>query len=549
MPGYFTHKDGAVIADCKAIDRFKRLPLGDRQLCGYTFQTGDLVAWRADEELDHVGRVDDQVKVNGVRTELGDISAAALHCPGVDSALAVATKDVDGATRVVLCAAPAVAVDTLLRQLATHLPSVYMPSTAFSVPSLPLLPNGKVDRKLLEAFASRLTLDQTSERSEPTTILDSLLTASRHAQTGGLDTSMWDALRVLCAIAVFVGDQYGIGWIGSVPAVEVYIGCSLFSWAHTRGNTERHLTRFWIITTHYELALLCCTYFNRHQGLTSSMDYLGLSTYVGKWPKANIMLWFLPSLAGQAAFMPICLKCMPLNGSLGTIEASIGLLLVAVLPLLCCALLYFGGTMPDTPGPRRWFLLIWFYAYINPVSWMPMAVFAVRAKSWVEKPPYERHRYTIVLSYAAILVVGFVIDPSAHVANVPTDKLICLIWTLVVARPATMLALPHLLTLASTPGLSAIVAPLLRCSPYVFPLFMWQSFVMKTHDYNLGISFSSAKSHFFYLMIFVVFYAHVVEPAVQSLVAAGQGCCGRLLAFALTHRSNRTSKRPLLVMA
>ena len=64
------------------------------------FQTGDLVKWRADGELDHVGRVDDQVKVNGVRTELGDITAAAQRCGGVQAAIAVAAKDPLGETRV-----------------------------------------------------------------------------------------------------------------------------------------------------------------------------------------------------------------------------------------------------------------------------------------------------------------------------------------------------------------------------------------------------------------------------------------------------------------
>jgi len=150
VPGYYAHGDGVIVADPKAVDRFCWHQSRDARM----FQTGDLVAWRSDGELDHMGRADDQVKVNGVRTELGDISAAALRCNGIESAAAVASLDAQDATRVVLFAAPEVPADKLMLDLAKHLPSIYMPAALVPLPHLPSLPNGKLDRKFLESAAA-----------------------------------------------------------------------------------------------------------------------------------------------------------------------------------------------------------------------------------------------------------------------------------------------------------------------------------------------------------------------------------------------------------
>ena len=55
--------------------------------------------------------------------------------------------------RVVLFTAPEILSGQLMAELAQHLPGIYMPSVAVTLPQLPTLPNGKLDRKLLEALA------------------------------------------------------------------------------------------------------------------------------------------------------------------------------------------------------------------------------------------------------------------------------------------------------------------------------------------------------------------------------------------------------------
>ncbi|MEK9502918.1 AMP-binding protein, partial [Gemmatimonadota bacterium DH-20] len=57
------------------------------------YRTGDRVRWRADGRLEHLGRMDDQVKVRGFRIELGEVEAALRACPGVVDAACAARDD------------------------------------------------------------------------------------------------------------------------------------------------------------------------------------------------------------------------------------------------------------------------------------------------------------------------------------------------------------------------------------------------------------------------------------------------------------------------
>ncbi|WP_425583798.1 AMP-binding enzyme, partial [Thermobifida alba] len=120
---------------------------------GRLYRTGDLVRWNADGELEFAGRADDQVKVRGVRIELGEVEAALTALPGVRQAVAVVRSDHRNASRLVgyVVAEAETELDAaeLRSALTASLPPAMVPDSVLVLDTVPVTRNGKVDRSAL----------------------------------------------------------------------------------------------------------------------------------------------------------------------------------------------------------------------------------------------------------------------------------------------------------------------------------------------------------------------------------------------------------------
>jgi amino acid adenylation domain-containing protein len=130
------------------------------------YKTGDLARYRADGNIEFLGRIDNQVKIRGFRIELGEIESVLNQHPAVRKAVVMVQQDVPDDKHLVAYIVFNEQVNnpksSELRQfLNEKLPQYMVPSAYVVLDSLPLTPNGKVNRRLLpEVDAFNLDAEQ-----------------------------------------------------------------------------------------------------------------------------------------------------------------------------------------------------------------------------------------------------------------------------------------------------------------------------------------------------------------------------------------------------
>ncbi len=144
-------------------ERFVASPFGHGRL----YRTGDLARYRADGVIEYAGRIDHQVKIRGLRIELGEIEARLQEQAAVSECVVIAGQGAAGVQLLayVVASDPTVAgadaerqravADGLKAALGQGMPEYMVPAHLIFLASMPLSPNGKLDRKALPAFDQR----------------------------------------------------------------------------------------------------------------------------------------------------------------------------------------------------------------------------------------------------------------------------------------------------------------------------------------------------------------------------------------------------------
>jgi thioesterase domain-containing protein len=145
--------------DALTADRFVT-HAGPRGRSRRMYRTGDLAAWDRRGHLRYRGRVDRQVKIRGVRVEPAEVESALRSHSAVADAVAVAVDDAYGHRLVaaITLAARTADREALVEDVRAHvaglLPPAFVPTQAFVVEELPLIPSGKIDRAALAELGS-----------------------------------------------------------------------------------------------------------------------------------------------------------------------------------------------------------------------------------------------------------------------------------------------------------------------------------------------------------------------------------------------------------
>ena len=162
------------------------------------YRTGDLGRFRANGEIEYLGRVDNQVKLRGLRIELGEIESVLASHATLREAVVIVTGEGEQqrlSAYVVTDGMAAPAAGELRRYLRTKLPEHMVPAGYWRVERLPLLPSGKINRAALPAslaIALREEAELVDPRNETETKLVEIWKELLQVEQAGIEQNFFE---------------------------------------------------------------------------------------------------------------------------------------------------------------------------------------------------------------------------------------------------------------------------------------------------------------------------------------------------------------------
>ena len=191
------------------------------------YRTGDLVCWRADGQLQYLGRADEQVKIRGYRIELGEIQAALADLDGVEQAVVIAREDRPGDKRLVGYITGTCAIrPRRATALADRLPPYMVPAAVVVMDALPMTVNGKLDTRALPAPEYQDVDRYRAPANAVEEILAGIYAQVLGVERVGVDDSFFDlggdsisAMRLVAAINTSLDADLSVRALFDAPTV------------------------------------------------------------------------------------------------------------------------------------------------------------------------------------------------------------------------------------------------------------------------------------------------------------------------------------------
>ena len=203
------------------------------------YRTGDLVRYRADGNIEFLGRLDDQLKIRGFRVEPGEVMAVLHEHPDVRQAVVVARAHANAERALVAYIVPedsehAPDAQALRQFLVERVPQYMVPADFLTVEAIPLTVNGKLDRDRLPAV-DRSETRAAKQRVMPRTLIEQLLADQwcllLNIDSVGIDDNFFalggDSLTAMRFVARFLqetGEKVNIRTVFDKPTIRALAG-------------------------------------------------------------------------------------------------------------------------------------------------------------------------------------------------------------------------------------------------------------------------------------------------------------------------------------
>jgi thioester reductase-like protein len=205
------------------------------------YHTGDLARWRADGEIEYLGRIDTQVKIRGLRIELGEIESVMSSMEGIGLTAVADKRDENNRQYLVGYYTSDTDIDEkeLRKHLSAKLPKYMIPNYFMHLDTMPMTPSGKIDRKNLPIPDFTL---QTIEYVEPANEIErklcTLLEELLHMEKFGINNDFFEYGGDSLTAIEYVAKAHTIGIDFALQNVFDYPTVAELAYVIENGNNQ-----------------------------------------------------------------------------------------------------------------------------------------------------------------------------------------------------------------------------------------------------------------------------------------------------------------------